>query len=78
MERLSNVNQILIEIKVEENHVLFLMFSDDGVINRKGNGNPDCKDNLLVIGKTKYNVFQKIKPYITSEMEPFLDQVLYR
>jgi hypothetical protein len=72
LTKLKNINQVLIDLKVGENQVLFLLFSDDGMINRKGDGHPDCTDNLLVIGKSKDDVFGKIKPYIKQEMENFL------
>lgn len=69
---LKNITKTLITLEVAENQVLFIVLDENGSINRKGTGNPDCKDNDLYIGITKDKLFEQLKPFISEEMEDFL------
>ena len=74
MIKIEDIQQTLITLKVDDNQVLFLLISNDELINRKGDGNLDCKDNDLFIGKYSDNLFGKIKPYFTEEMNEYIGQ----
>jgi hypothetical protein len=69
---LNKINRILITLEVAGNQVLFILLDEEGSINRKGNGSPDCKDNDLFIGITKDKLFEQLKPFILEEMGEFL------
>lgn len=69
MINLEDINQTLITLTVGENHVLFIVLGADGLINRKGNGGADCKDNNLFMGETKENLFAELKFFITQEVQ---------
>jgi hypothetical protein len=69
---LDKITKTLITLEVAGNQVLFIVLDEQGSINRKGDGSPDCKDNDLFIGVTKDNLFEQLKPFATEEMEDFL------
>ena len=72
MTTLQDITQTLITLQVGDNQVLFIMLAEDGSINRKGDGSPDCKDNNLFIGVTKEKLFEQLKPLITDEMKEYI------
>ncbi|MCF1715973.1 hypothetical protein L0U88_15135 [Flavihumibacter sp. RY-1] len=71
MTTLDKINKTLITLEVAGNQVLFIVLDEQGSINRKGNGSPDCRDNDLFIGVTRDNLFAQLKPFATEEMEDF-------
>ena len=75
MKSKPDIQQILISLEVADKQVLFIILGEDGSINRKGDGNPDCKDNDLYIGITNENLFGQLKPFITEEMQEFLGKM---
>jgi hypothetical protein len=75
MTSILDVQQILISLEVAEKQVLFIILGEDGSINRKGDGSPDCKDNDLYIGITSDNLFGPLKPFITEEIQEFLGKM---
>lgn len=68
---IPDIQKILIILEVADKQVLFIILDEEGSINRKGNGSPDCEDNDLFIGITSENLFNQIKPFITEEMQEF-------
>lgn len=75
MQALKNITQTLITLDVADNQVLFILLSQDGSINRKGDGSPDCKDNNFFIGISKDKLFEQLAPFISEEMEEFVGKV---
>jgi hypothetical protein len=71
---LDKITKTLITLEVAGNQVLFIVLDEDGSINRKGDGSPDCKDNDLFIGITKDKLFDQLRPLVSKEMEEFLDK----
>jgi hypothetical protein len=72
MISLESISQTLVTLEVGENQVLFILLAEDGSINRKGDGSPNCKDNDFFIGKTNEKLFEQLKPYINEEMVEYL------
>lgn len=72
MITIADIKFVLIKLDVADKQVLFIILGEDGTINRQGDGSADCKDNDLYIGITKDNLFSKLKPFITEEMQPFI------
>jgi hypothetical protein len=71
MASIPDIQHILIILEVADKQVLFIVLDEDGSINRKGNGSPDCEDNDLFIGITSENLFSQVKLFITEEMQEF-------
>lgn len=72
MTTLDKITKTLITLEVEGNQVLFIVLDEDGTINRKGDGSPDCKDNDLFIGITRDKLFDQLRPLVSKEMEEYL------
>jgi hypothetical protein len=72
MNSLNNISQTLITLEVGKTQVSLILLSEDGSINRKGDGKPNCNDNNFFIGKTKDKIFEQLKPLINEEMQDFL------
>jgi hypothetical protein len=68
---IPDIQQILIILEVADKQVLFIILDEEGSINRKGNGSPDCEDNDLFIGIKSENLFSQVKLFITEEMQEF-------
>jgi len=70
----ENIENILIRLHVDQREVLFIILDKDGLINRKGDGTPDCNENDLYIGIDKEGLFNQLRPYITEDMNEFLQK----
>ncbi len=71
---LETISRTLITLKVDQKEVLFLMLAQDGSINRKGDGTPDCNDNDLYIGNNNEGLFDQLKSFLTEDMGNFLQK----
>lgn len=67
---------MMVTLKVEGEHSLFIMLGADGAIKRMGTGAVDNDEFDMHIGKTGPGLFQSLIPYITSEFCQWLGQAL--
>ncbi len=74
MTLINKIDGILITMQVADNHVLYIMLSADGTINRKGDGSPNCSDNDLYIGRTTDQIFEELKLSIPADIDKYLEK----
>ena len=72
----ENYIGIMVTLKVEGEHSLFVMLGADGAIKRMGNGAVDNDEFDMFIGKTGPELFASILPKITPEFCQWFGQSL--
>ena len=60
IRKVSDVTGIGMKQEINEKSVLFIALSDDGLINRQGNGNPANTQNDLFVGKASPAIFEVV------------------
>lgn len=72
MIAIADIKYVLIKLDVADKQVLYIVLGEDGTVKRQGDASADCKDNDLYIGITKDDLFSRLRPFITEEMQPFI------
>jgi len=72
---MTKLDFVSIEIKVQNETVLFILIHGDGTINRKGDGSQN-PDRPFAMGMTDTaEMFEKLNPFISGDLETYLNKV---
>ena len=72
----NEIAAILVILLVDGEHSLFIFLSEDGCINRIGNGSIDRIEREMFIGKDGSDLFKQLRAQVTAGVIHFLGQRL--
>jgi len=64
----ADVHAFLIDLQFNGDHLLFILLSADGSINRIGNGTLKDKNRNMFIGVTDPDIFERVRSHLTEAM----------
>ena len=76
MGDLNEIAVILVILVVDGERSLFIMLSEDGSINRMGNGSIDQVEQQMFIGSVGPDLFKQLRSQVTAGVVYFLGQRL--
>jgi hypothetical protein len=76
MDEGNDIAVIMVVLLVDGEQSLFIMLSEDGTINRMGNGSIDQIERQMFIGRLDSGVFRQLRSQVTDGVVYFLGQRL--
>ena len=64
----DDVTLVTISLDIDEQPSLFILFAEEGLVNRMGNGSVDDIDRRLYFGKTQESEFQRFMERVPEEV----------
>lgn len=71
----NRINTTLVDVKVDNKQVLFIMLDNKGAINRIGDGSPDCQATDLFTGNSSQNGFRELLKLVNEDMLQFCGNI---